>query len=131
MSVDHYENFPVASWLCPPAMRPAVRAIYWFARTADDIADEPGRDDKERLRQLVAWGARLDEAVEGGTVLDDSADTLIFAALANTIRVCNLPVPLFHDLLPRRLKQCCVPLGLTGEIGLDISHGRSSCCLPA
>jgi phytoene/squalene synthetase len=40
VSVDHYENFPVASVLCPPAMRPAVAAIYHFARTADDIADE-------------------------------------------------------------------------------------------
>ncbi|AGK57722.1 hypothetical protein HYPDE_30238 [Hyphomicrobium denitrificans 1NES1] len=38
---------------------------------------------------------------------------------------------LFRDLLPRRLNQCCVPLGLMGEIGLDISHGRYSCCLPA
>ena len=39
-SVGHYENFPVASWLCPKALRPAVMAIYHFARTADDIADE-------------------------------------------------------------------------------------------
>ncbi|MEY4908498.1 MAG: hypothetical protein RL260_2216, partial [Pseudomonadota bacterium] len=31
MSVDHYENFPVASVLCPPALRPAVTAVYWFA----------------------------------------------------------------------------------------------------
>ena len=36
----HYENFPVASWLCPPGLRPAVAAIYGFARTADDLADE-------------------------------------------------------------------------------------------
>ncbi|MFM8666161.1 MAG: squalene/phytoene synthase family protein, partial [Betaproteobacteria bacterium] len=43
MSVDHYENFPVASILCPPALRPAVVALYHYARTADDIADEgPG-----------------------------------------------------------------------------------------
>ena len=40
MSVDHYENFPVASWLCPPELRPPIIAIYRFARTADDIADE-------------------------------------------------------------------------------------------
>ncbi|MFZ2294224.1 MAG: squalene/phytoene synthase family protein, partial [Polaromonas sp.] len=38
--VSHYENFPVASVLCPPRLRPAIAAIYWFARTADDIADE-------------------------------------------------------------------------------------------
>ena len=39
-AVDHYENFPVASWLCPPRLRPPIAAIYHFARTADDIADE-------------------------------------------------------------------------------------------
>jgi hypothetical protein len=38
--VSHYENFPVASLLCPPRLRPPIAAIYWFARTADDIADE-------------------------------------------------------------------------------------------
>ena len=40
MSVEHYENFPVASWLCPAELRPPITAIYRFARTADDIADE-------------------------------------------------------------------------------------------
>ena len=40
VSVDHYENFPVASLLCPPDLRGPIRAIYAFARTADDIADE-------------------------------------------------------------------------------------------
>ena len=40
MPVEHYENFPVASLLCPAALRPAIEAIYAFARTADDIADE-------------------------------------------------------------------------------------------
>ena len=34
MGVGHYENFPVASLLLPAALRPAVRAIYRFARTA-------------------------------------------------------------------------------------------------
>ncbi|MEO8656506.1 MAG: squalene synthase HpnC, partial [Ramlibacter sp.] len=26
-ALRHYENFPVASWLCPAALRPAVAAI--------------------------------------------------------------------------------------------------------
>ena len=33
------ENFPVASRLCPPALRAPILAIYQFARTADDLAD--------------------------------------------------------------------------------------------
>ena len=39
---DHYENFPVASYLLPAAMRPHIAAIYAFARRADDFADEAG-----------------------------------------------------------------------------------------
>src|SRR5436190_23868827 len=40
LPVDHYENFPVASWLLPARMREPIEAIYAFARGADDIADE-------------------------------------------------------------------------------------------
>ncbi|MBU6305169.1 MAG: squalene/phytoene synthase family protein [Betaproteobacteria bacterium] len=36
----HYENFPVASWLLPAEMRGALLALYRFARTGDDLADE-------------------------------------------------------------------------------------------
>ena len=50
--IEHYENFPVASWLCPAEWRPAVSALYHFARTADDLADEGDVSADERLRQL-------------------------------------------------------------------------------
>ena len=54
-AVDHYENFPVASWLCPPHLRGAVVAIYHFARTADDLADEGSDTPEQRLAQLAAY----------------------------------------------------------------------------
>ena len=60
MSVDHYENFPVASWLVPRTLRPAVAAIYWFARRADDIADEGDAAPDVRLAQLDAFEGKLD-----------------------------------------------------------------------
>ena len=59
MSVDHYENFPVASLLLPGHLRPAVQAIYAFARYADDIADEGDYSSEWRLQQLQ----QLDEDV--------------------------------------------------------------------
>ena len=93
---EHYENFPVASWLLPAPMRPHIAAIYAFARRADDFADEPGLDDAERLRLLDAWGARLDR---GGSPIPAAEDDLIFWALENTIRTHHLPRGLFHDLL--------------------------------
>jgi phytoene/squalene synthetase len=59
VSIDHYENFPVASRLCPRALRPAVVAIYRFARTADDLADEGTAGAEERLGDLAAYRADL------------------------------------------------------------------------
>ena len=53
--IDHYENFPVASWLCPPRLRPPILALYGFARTADDLADEGEASAAERLADLQAF----------------------------------------------------------------------------
>ena len=92
---EHYENFPVASWILPAPMRPHIAAIYAFARRADDFADEPGMADAERLRLLDEWGARLDRGAGNTT----NGDGLIFLALENTMRARNLPRSLFHDLL--------------------------------
>ncbi|MFM7531483.1 MAG: squalene synthase HpnC [Rubrivivax sp.] len=59
MSIEHYENFPVASALCPAHLRPAVRAIYAFARTADDLADEGEEAPAQRRAALQAYRADL------------------------------------------------------------------------
>ena len=94
----HYENFPVASLLLPQRMRPAISAIYAFARRADDFADEPGYTDSERLRLLDDWHERLRAAL-GGHARTDSGDDLIFVALGDAIRSHDLPPALFEDLL--------------------------------
>ena len=107
---NHYENFPVASFLLPAGMRPHIAAIYAFARRADDFADEPGIADDERIRLLDVWGVNLHRAAclaeatlestrEGGAGGSDDNDELIFDALSATIRQCALPVSLFDDLL--------------------------------
>ena len=57
--VTHYENFPVASLLCPPHLRQPIAAIYGFARTADDIADEGEAVPAARLADLAAYLADL------------------------------------------------------------------------
>ena len=92
---DHYENFPVASLLLPRRMRPHVAAVYAFARTADDFADEPGREPTERLRLLDDWHRRLDGAAAGSAGDNDP----IFVALADTMTRCSLPPALLSDLL--------------------------------
>ncbi len=102
---QHYENFPVASWLLPRSMRHHVAAVYAFARRADDIADEGEWTPEQRLSRLDDWGDRL-RATVGGTlspdvpdVSDDDEAELIFAAVAATIRCFDLPVTLLEDLL--------------------------------
>jgi squalene synthase HpnC len=86
---SHYENFPVASWLLPARMRPHIAAIYAFARTADDFADEGNLGDDERLKRLDDWEAKL----------DSPADHPVFVALKNTISECALDPQLFRDLI--------------------------------
>ncbi len=60
---SHYENFPVASRLLPRRMRPHVAAVYAFARTADDFADEGDATPDERLRRLDDWLGQLNAAL--------------------------------------------------------------------
>jgi squalene synthase HpnC len=101
---EHYENFPVASHLLPAAMRPHIAAIYAFARTADDFADEPGRSVDERLRLLDEYAARLSQLAsssEEPLVAHDAAPVSdpVFVALRQTVRDCRLPIGLFADLL--------------------------------
>ena len=101
----HYENFPVASILLPPAMRPHIAAAYAFARTADDFADEDQLSPARRLDLLEGWRERLHAAARGETTIrpprtGEPADTeLLFAQLAATMRVTQLPVDLFDALL--------------------------------
>ena len=90
----HYENFPVASFLLPAHMRPHIAAIYAFARTADDFADEPHRNPDERLRLLHNYRLALHRAARGEELADP-----VFVALAETIRRYALPLQLFEDLL--------------------------------
>ncbi|HQO34443.1 MAG TPA: squalene synthase HpnC [bacterium] len=119
----HYENFPVASFLLPRNMRPAVASIYAFARGADDFADEGDIDPEQRLKQLDAWQEQLERCVgelpprhpwrggqrgeeresppkpspSMGKALSDSNP--VFLALGQTIREYDLPVQLFRDLI--------------------------------
>lgn len=97
-SVGHYENFPVASLLCPPRLRPAVMAIYHFARTADDLADEGSASPSERLDQLAAYRAALNLCAQG-----PAAPTTpwpeVFGPLGRAVMSFELPTTLLHDLL--------------------------------
>ena len=88
MAVGHYENFPVASLLLPAPLRQPVEAIYRFARSADDFADEGDDPPQLRLQKLNDYRAQL-----------AAPATPLFRDLEKIIREHGLPVQLFADLL--------------------------------
>jgi squalene synthase HpnC len=94
MAVNHYENFPVASWVLPARLRGPVRAIYAFARQADDFADEGNAAPEERLRALAAFSAELGRIDSG-----QMPHSPLFRSLAEIVQAHRLPLTPFHDLL--------------------------------
>lgn len=93
-TIQHYENFPVASWLCPPRLRAPIAAIYHYARTADDIADEGSAPAAERLADLAAYRAELRREIK-----EPGRWPHIFGPLHQVITDWALPVSLLEDLL--------------------------------
>lgn len=94
MPVDHYENFPVASWLLPPHLRHPIEVIYAFARSADDFADEGDLTPTERIARLSDYSHELDLISA-----ESPSNVPLFNALGEVIRKYALPISLFHDLL--------------------------------
>jgi squalene synthase HpnC len=97
VTIDHYENFPVASFLCPPSIRPAVAAIYRFARTADDLADEGDVAPEARLNELRAYRAELDAICNGESTSKRWPE--VFGPLHVALQAHRLPIRLLIDLL--------------------------------
>lgn len=86
--------------LLPRRLRPAVHAIYRFARSADDIADEGDAPAHERLRRLTDYRRALAQ-VASGTDRWPPGDPLgaVFQPLSLAIQHHDLPLQPFEDLL--------------------------------
>lgn len=95
--ITHYENFPVASWLCPPHLRAPIAALYHYARTADDIADEGDAPAAERLDTLAAYRAELLAVAQGAR--PGARWPQVFGPLQAALQAYQLPLPLLTDLL--------------------------------
>jgi squalene synthase HpnC len=86
---QHYENFPVGSWLLPARARKHLHRIYAFARTADDLADE-----WQDAAALAAYRKDFLAHVAGV-----ATDVPLFAELAQSIAELQLEPELFTALL--------------------------------
>jgi squalene synthase HpnC len=94
VSIGHYENFPVASLALPRRLRRPVKAIYMFARSADDLADEGDASPAFRLQSLDAFRRELDAIAAG-----QSPGLDLFTNLSEVIAEWRLPLEPFYDLL--------------------------------
>jgi squalene synthase HpnC len=92
LAESHYENFHVATWFLPQRLRPHFQSIYAYCRISDDLGDEVD-DAQQSLALLDFWNDELDACYQGVTRHP------VFVALAETIRICNIPKTPFADLL--------------------------------
>lgn len=93
MAKKHYENFPVASFLIPKYYRKDIAIVYWFARTADDLADEGNFDPIKRLDEMNKFENEFLKS------LNKESENSYFIQLANTINDRKLSIKNFLDLL--------------------------------
>jgi squalene synthase HpnC len=89
---SHYENFSVASWFLPKRLRQHFFNVYAYCRISDDLGDEVG-DPAASLCLLDQWEEQLDACFAG------ASRHPVFVALAETVRVCDIPKQPFSDLL--------------------------------
>jgi squalene synthase HpnC len=117
MAVGHYENFPVASLLLPANLRRPVAAIYRFARSSDDIADEGDLPAAERLQRLAEFDSQLTLIERGERVHEP-----LFQELAATIERFRLPLAPLRDLLSAFSQDCVKPRYADFDELLDYSR---------
>lgn len=112
-ATDHYENFPVISFLIPKELRKHIAIIYWFARTADDFADEGNYNEEVRILNLDDFENRLTQLLKKKFSNDYEI------ALAETINSKNLDSKLFYDLISAFKQDVIKKRYLTFEESLD------------
>ena len=94
IAAEHGRTYFLATRLLAPDQRPAVHALYGFARHADDILDElnPALDVSARANLLQQLSDRFFAGSE-------HHDEPVLAAAAHTLRRYGIPADLFEDFL--------------------------------
>lgn len=98
LNAEHGKTFFLATRLLSPAQRPAVHALYGFARRADDILDEvdPTRTDEQRARELTVLSDDLAAGLKGDK---DTLDDPTLTAVIHTAQHYDLGWDLFDAFL--------------------------------
>jgi phytoene synthase len=89
MTRKHSRSFFLSTQLLPAEKRRAIRALYAFCRTSDDLVDQPGEDT---TRTLAAWVAMVHAPTP-------PANNAVLLAWHDTINRYAVPAALPNELL--------------------------------
>jgi squalene synthase HpnC len=124
------ENFPVASHLISVRHRPAVMAYYYFARAADDIADNETAGEAEKLAGLEAMRTTL-LGEGGGEPTAEGLRTVLRARDLDPVHGLDLLHAFRQDVTKRRyadwaelMDYCRWSAAPVGRYVLDV-HGEA------
>jgi phytoene synthase len=119
INASHGRTFYLATLLLPAAKRPAVHALYGFARHADDIVDslDPALTTTQRDRALHAWATRF---------LAGAGDDPVLPAVHDTISRYSIPLAHFEDFLVSMRMDLTTSDYATWDDLLDYTHGSAA-----
>ena len=130
------ENFPVASILIARKFRPAIMAFYRFARTADDVADNPAAPPAAKLALLEDMRASLNGESGGSREAVALRQVLAEHSLSNQ-HALDLLTAFRQDVTKQRyadwselIDYCRYSAMPVGRFVLDV-HGESRDTWPA
>ena len=132
---NHYENFPVISFLIPKHLQKHIAIVYQFARQADDIADEGDATLDERLTQLWNYEialSSLSNNIEKNTFWNALHNTIVEKELESK-NFSNLLSAFIQDLTKKRysnynelLNYCSNSANPVGRIILELNGIKDS-----
>lgn len=133
------ENFPVASILIAPALRPHVMRFYTYARTIDDIADDPAVPASEKIARLDAFEAVMTGAAPASPGYEAAAALRQSQAETGVspIHACNLAAAFRQDAvkscyasIEELMDYCALSANPVGRYLLAL-HGEGERAFPA
>ncbi|SMC81108.1 phytoene/squalene synthase family protein [Lentzea albidocapillata] len=94
LNAQHGRTYYLATRLLSAEQRPAVHALYGFARWVDDVVDDLHSGPDEKSAALLAIDGRLQTALRDG-----ATDDPVLAALIDTVHRYDIPVRHFQDFM--------------------------------
>ncbi|MCM2580523.1 phytoene/squalene synthase family protein [Streptomyces meridianus] len=122
LNARHGKTYFLATRLLPVARRPAVHALYGFARWADDIVDDPriAPTPEQRDRALADLEQRLRTELHPGSAVP------VLSALAHTAAAYRIDHALFTDFMASMRMDLVVTDYPTYRHLYDYMHGSAA-----